>query len=192
MTFRSTAATVPLTPAGLSRRPLSRTRVRWLPRPRSETDSMPEPPLTTKPPNWELICTEPAAMELFCRMLATSRRPAALLSDAVITWTGAGVVKVDRRIREPVTTSSPTEGAAAAEGLDEGDDGSTPAWAQTEPGAPARTRPLRPPITVDASRIRLLMAALRRVRSAPCPRSPAQLPIGKLQIASMASPELSG
>ncbi len=55
MTFRSTAATVPVTPAGFSRRPLSNTRVRSLPRPRRDTVSTPEPPFTTNPPNWLLI-----------------------------------------------------------------------------------------------------------------------------------------
>ncbi len=58
MKFRSTGPTVPETPAGGMRRPLSRISERWAPRPRRDRVLMPSPPSTTKPVKVLLIWPE--------------------------------------------------------------------------------------------------------------------------------------
>ena len=103
-TFRSKAEMAPRVPAGPARRPLSSTRVRLAPRPRSETVSVPTPPSVTKAEEIaEVIWAEPAAIGEFWSISEVLNRPWARDSSGLITVTGSGLLNSVRRMREPVT-----------------------------------------------------------------------------------------
>src|SRR6187401_1722758 len=98
-TFRSAEPTEPREPAGATRRPLSSTRVREVPRPRSEMVFTPGPPSTTKPPKELLICGAPAVTPVDCRTLAVLLKPASVLSSRVMICTGDTELNVSRALR---------------------------------------------------------------------------------------------
>ncbi len=85
--------------------------------------------------------------------------PSDLASSVRTTVIGAGELKVVCRMREPVTTSSPTlvpdvadDGEGAGSLLAGGVAAAASApWALAASGAPANTIPLRPPMMVVAS-----------------------------------------
>ena len=105
MAVKSTELVVPCTPDGDQRRPLTSTRVRWAPRPRSETLAAPGPPSVRKPWKASLICSPEAAVEPR-RISSVLTRPARAERSEVMISTGDAVSKLLRRMREPVTTTS--------------------------------------------------------------------------------------
>src|SRR5690606_33607693 len=102
-TLRSVEPTAPREPAGDTRRPLSRTRVRVAPNPRSDSVFTPGPPLTTKPPYELSICEAPPVTVLLCNTPAVEANPATVVSSRVITWIGDTELKASLAMREPVT-----------------------------------------------------------------------------------------
>ena len=99
MAFRSTEASAPV-PPGTKRRPLTSTRVRWVPSPRRLTRVEPSPPLLA----WVLM-----ALDCTTRVCSTSpmeARPCALISSDDMTATGAGERLSALLMREPVTATS--------------------------------------------------------------------------------------
>jgi len=130
-TFRSAEPTEPRVPEGATRRPLSSTRVRVAPRPRSAIVLAPGPPSVTKPPNALLICAPPVVTPVPCRAAVVELKPDIMVSSRVITRTGEVELKVSRWIREPVTVSFSTA-AASSETLE-----STPAATRTSCETPS-------------------------------------------------------
>ena len=99
-------------PAGDRRRPLSRTRVRCAPRPRRPMVLAAWPPSDRKPRKLPLICEVPEVTVADCRVSAGERVPARTWSSRVRMSTFCGVLKLSRRMREPVTTIVPSDTAS--------------------------------------------------------------------------------
>ena len=150
MTFRSTAETPPRTPAGPVRRPLTSTRVRLAPRPRSDTVSEPGPPSVTKALEMaEVICGEPEAMVEVCSRPDADEMPFSLPCSALITWIGSGLLNSLRLMREPVTTRAST---SVASDLGCSSVVFSGAAACANAAAGARTLAASPAMTVEARR----------------------------------------
>jgi hypothetical protein len=75
ITLRSKGPTVPPTPAGPARSPLTRTRVRCAPRPNSDSVFTPGPPVVMKSVKKLLICTAFEATAESCRIWLVSTVP---------------------------------------------------------------------------------------------------------------------
>lgn len=117
-TLRSNDETPPRVPAGPARRPLSSTSVRLAPRPRRSIVCAPGPPFVTKFDEIaEVIWVEPAATGELCSIEATSDLPSRIEISGSMIEIGSGLLNgVTARMREPVTTTSPSAGARAVVG----------------------------------------------------------------------------
>ncbi len=95
--FKSTVEAAPV-PDAIIRRPLTRTNVRLLPRPRKSIRALPPEPLLIP----GLVIAPPVAV-IFCNTLSMLVAPIALISSAPIIVTGLAFSMSERLMREPVT-----------------------------------------------------------------------------------------